>query len=128
MRKFNKRILFNVDNPGAVNVIPVAKGVDDCKVMDDISAVLLTDKRLLMGVLDEIITLLTESPTIEMPAAVIVNGPALLFSIYMPDFIKIATGLAADAIPFAIVIALDNVKYGLSKDPSPVVSLPYFVT
>jgi len=38
----------------------------------------------------------------EIPVAVICNGPTLLFSVYTPELMTIAIGLTADAILLAV--------------------------
>jgi len=87
-----------------------------------------TNRRLLDNVDGLIITAVGESATIDIPFAVIVNGPELLFSTYVPGYITIATGLEAVDSEFAVLIAFARVKYGKLNDPLPVVSLPYFAT
>jgi hypothetical protein len=77
------------------------------------------------GVLGIRITDAGESPIIEIVSAVIAIGPVLLSSIYVPALIKIVTGLEDVAILLAVSTAFLRLAYGASKDPSPVVSLPY---
>jgi hypothetical protein len=85
--------------------IPVADGADDWKVILAICTALFDNNRLLIGVFG--ITKVEDAalPTIEIPLAVMVSGPVLLFSMYIPGLISMVIGLALDAILFAVLIA-----------------------
>lgn len=104
--KLNKRTLVRLEKLPAVREIPVAKGLDDWHVILVIRIVVFDKIRSFAGVFGIMNTLDEESPTIEMPSAVTVSGPALLSSTYMPEVIRIAIGFTLDAIPLAVVIAL----------------------
>jgi hypothetical protein len=126
--KFIILVLVIVEKFPAVREIPTPEGEEDSKVMSAILTVLLAKIRVFAGVEGMIITALGESPTIEMPSVVMVRGPALLFSIYIPALMRMHTGLLSLASVLATVIALATLAYGVVKDPSPVVSLPYLAT
>ena len=74
------RTFVSVDKVPAVIEIAVANGAADCNVILEISIVLLINRKSFVGVFGTTITPLAESPTIEIPSAVIVRGPPLLFS------------------------------------------------
>jgi hypothetical protein len=103
--KFTMPTLMRSERFPADREIPVANGADDWKVILAICIALFDISRLLAGVLGIINVEDPELPTIEILLAVMVRGPALLFSTYIPGSIRIAIGLTLDAIPFAMEIA-----------------------
>ena len=98
------------------------------KAMFKICTVVVATKRLLVRLVGRIITDVDESPSKETPPAVMMRGLPLLFSRYIPEAVRIATGFERVDKEFARPTALARLAKGAVNDPSPVVSLPYFVT
>jgi len=93
--------------PGAleVNVIPLAVDpLAPAVMVNSLNSTLLTvhSMRSFDKVVGTMIVPRVEAPTMLMPLAVMVSGPALLFSIYEPEPMLIITGLVTLASVFAV--------------------------